>query len=1133
MAAYLLEKESQAGAKLEPAYLQNLASDPESSVYVSASAGTGKTKVLVDRILRLLLRGTPPENILCITFTNAAADEMFSRLKAKLYTWLISTYSELQIDLYSLTGTLPSDTLINRAKNLYQIFLSNLENIKIQTIHSFCTNVLNLASNISNLNLIDIKIIDDFNKNKILQHSIDDVLAQSNQNNQLAKCTKHLASLFDYSTLLELSADLLSQKIRLTKYIEQHSDIEQLIQNIYINLGATYNLSIQAIISEAISDLSLQNIIYATSILVEEKEKLGINLLGWLNADSNTKQKNFAQYCQYFLTKENQKRLKITTAKFAKKYQAIQDIIETEQERMLDIVDKISSQKSAESNASLITFMHAVLLQYENIKNQMGYIEYDDLLLMTIKLLSDSEHSGYLLYTLDISIDHILVDEAQDLSPLQWQLIQLLTEEFFSGSSAKDYDRTIFIVGDFKQSIFSFQGAEPEIFKNIRLYYRSKVKAVQQKWLEVELNHSFRSAPEILQAVDQVFSHPTYKAGLGLDYELKHLPFRQAKGFVKILPLLTKNDTSTEQENKFLPIYPDTSWIIPELAINKKNLKWQIASAIVNQISGWLQSSKELSGHKRPIKAKDILILLRKRSILQDYLVAGLKNLNISVERAHTNNLLQHLIIQDLLGIIKFILLPNDSLNLAALLKSPIMNFSEDQLFISAYNRENKSTLWQRIQQLYPTEATYLDSILQLAQENSIYDLFCNVLNTKRHFFIKRFGYQAVDVINAFMQKILEFEQNNITTSPEAFLSWIEHTDWKNVSGHKSDENSVRIMTVHTAKGQQSPIVILADAADSENTPADNIIWYKNQLFFSTGKAYDNEVIKKIKKYNRKQKEQENLRLLYVAMTRAEDELYIYGWKSKQFSNSWYDILENYCISSIQEKAADTASVINSDIIAAENNQILHNKFEQIPDYIKYKTPFTNHTDIDVIQEHSSDLQQTKQQDTNNRGIIKGTIIHQLLYELPKIAAHNRPKYINNFVCNHSQYTLLTEEDRKEIQDIALNTLKNFPNLFFNSRNFSEISITGVFEKNTITIQIDKLIIHDSLIEIIEFKSDHLLVLNEKSVPKNYVNQLFRYKCIIESIYKSHTVKCKILWLYAQHIMDINFLSNNYKIMLS
>ena len=837
---------------------QHRAADHNVSAYISASAGSGKTKVLIDRILRLLLAGNKVSNILCVTFTNAAAQEMIERLKAKTKKWSVITDEALVQELSELLREEITAELLILARSLYGVLLIESHRIKIQTMHSFCARILNINidpnSNIAN------KIIGNEQKYELIRNAYYETMCAEELNNIVEK----LALLFNNHILFEYVTDLIVQYAKFYEYLKTIKDEDHLKRRIYKAFGLAKEFDWEAFFVAKLRELDIQKL-FSIATLVDTKE--GQLMQSWLISDIESKKKNFFQYTNIFLTQEHKKRIRIVG--FKELDPELKEQLLRHQQMIFEIVQIYKSYNAAMHNFAFIRFTQEVFYNYEKAKIQLGLLDYDQLLINTLELLQNSDNRHELLWQLDCEIDHILVDEAQDLNASQWQIIKLLSEEFFVGIGAKNINRTIFIVGDQKQSIFGFQGAAPEIFVNIAKYYKQKAKESLKRWLEVDLNVSFRSGREILELVDKTFINTNLMSKFGGRYQ-NHISYRNTNSYFEFWQLKKiKQQQNIDQ------------WLIPVKEENSK-LNKGVGQLILSKILGWLENKRVIYGGDKIFELSDLMIIFRKRGKVYQEVCNALRENGIAFVPCGAIYLIDQLIILDVLAILKFVLNQDDDLNLASLLKSDFFGLDESTIFEIAFNRGNYS-IWQVIDTniKYHNIKKKLLSYIDLFKSNSLYSFFYRII-------FRNHKSSMSNILDAFLDAVASFE--NLYKSPAELIKWLD-TEKVQVL-NSNTENAVKITTAHSSKGLESPIVILADAFESENLSYNNIFWHNGELIFSAGTQYDDILLQTVKEEYKKMQRNENMKLLYVAMTRARDEIYVIGDnKNRDKDNSWYELV--------------------------------------------------------------------------------------------------------------------------------------------------------------------------------------------------------------------------------------------------
>lgn len=911
---------------------QRSVTDPNISVCVSASAGSGKTKVLIDRILRLMLNGVSISNILCITFTNMAANEMISRLELKLHDWFHINDTELRVDLLNLTGHDPTEVEIQNARNLYLHFLKMQRKIKIQTLHSFCTHVLELNNHllfehneelaISNAN----NIMNSATKQKLLKNAFDVCLALSkyedrknndeNTNiNELKEAVEILSHYYDYKTLLSLIKDAFAKRSNIVKFIYNENDENSIKFSEFENNEKT-------LIEKYL--LSLDEKRYSEIIeLGKISDEKNVEILEcFFTLTTQERVKKFRDFEQIFLRKDGDKRMNILfSSPFMKKNQEIKIFLLNEQDNIFTFNQKIILNRFNSINWAFRILITHINRLYDELKSKNACIDYDDLILTSINIIKRSGGANSIMYDIDTRTDHLLIDEAQDLSAIQWELISLLLNEFYSGDNAhQGTRRTLFMVGDLKQSIYGFQGATPKIFANASTFYGEKFTNIGANWAHINMNVSFRCDKVILDFVNYLVSE--YELGFSKDTANKHIPYHDNNGNVEIWNINMFNEinleTHAKKRNNGETYIQQLYWY--ENFKNKniyysnenydneqkdkpifKNKEEHIAFEIAARLKGRLKKSDCNYG--------DILVLFRKRSEIQIYLSKHLTINNIPfVDHSNTE---QSILLDDLLLVGKFVNNPNDDMNLAILLKSPIFNLNDDEIFTLAYSRE--FSIWKKI--LDHSESINTKILLKLEKFIEIYksstsveDFYYKIIFSKDTEVLTAiqlyFDYDEVNssITNLFTI-ISEFEKQNLSNNINEFIKWFDNKQFSQTKAKDSsntlDPNKINIMTIHAAKGLEAPIVILADAFKAKNSKYDRIIWHKNYPYIGVTNYTSNvDKIAEIRQSDKIETEEENMRILYVAATRAKKELYFIEYKEHSNydsnANGWNNVLLKY-----------------------------------------------------------------------------------------------------------------------------------------------------------------------------------------------------------------------------------------------
>ena len=801
---------------------QGEATDPGVSAWVSASAGTGKTKVLTDRVLSLLLSGCPPQKILCLTFTRAAAAEMESRIFDYLGEWVVLDDASLEDKLFEILGDRPDATQRARARQLFAEVLDVPGGMHIETIHAFCQSLLRrfpLEARVSP----HFTLVDERNADELLDTAKEQILAlaRSGRDEALAEALSEITRHLHETAFPGLLTSLATARGRLRRLLGRHGGLKDTIAAPRPLLGLAADETPDRLFDEAVSDEAhdLLGLKLAVEILSggskTDKERAQ-KIKAWIES-ADREAYAFDAYADAFLTAKRHSgpveiRKSLITKKLSEAHPDVTEILDQEADRLARFLNKQRAATTAQATGALLKFASALLDTYQTLKSQRAFIDYDDLILEAGRLLKQQDVAPWVLYKLDEGLDHILVDEAQDTSPDQWEVITALAEAFFDTLDDQGPDRTVFAVGDLKQSIYSFQGADPAVFRRMRERFSKDVPAAGQDWREVDLSVSFRSTEAVLDAIDAVFASDDAAEGVALDDEaIKHHAFRNSDaGLVELWPPVEP----LEQE-------APTPWKPPVERIRGDSPPARLANLIAERIRRMIEDREILESQGRPIRPGDIMILVRRRGPIVDEIVRALKARSIGVAGADRMILTEQIAVQDLMALGHFLLLPEDDLTLATILKSPLVGMEEDTLFNLAFGRTG--SLWAELARRQDDTSELSEAyrtlvgLLARSDYSTPFEFYSNLLDARqgRRKMLASLGPDAADPLSEFLNLALDFEKTHVP-SLQGFLHWME-TGKAEIKRdlEQARPDAVRVMTVHGAKGLQAPIVFLPDTLQS------------------------------------------------------------------------------------------------------------------------------------------------------------------------------------------------------------------------------------------------------------------------------------------------------------------------------
>ena len=1130
---------------LSPEIAQRRASDPEASAWVGASAGTGKTKVLTDRVLRLMLSGTAPHRILCITFTKAAAAEMANRINDRLAAWATSDDAALEDDLAALTGARPKGDTVATARRLFAHVLDAPGGLQMLTIHAFCQSLLRRFPIEAGLPP-QFDLIDDRTAAELLAAARARVLDAPSA--PIAGALDRIAAHLGEEGFAELVATLVRDRSHLRASLHEHGGRSGLAQAVRRHLGVPRDTDRTGLLAAACRDDAfdgdgLRAAVAALSAGSESDRNRGTAIAAWLD-DPVTRTDRYPAYRQAFLTDKRTVRAKLATkAAVAAAAPGAVDALVSEAQRIADLEVRLNAATVAEATDALITVGSALLDAYAADKAHRALLDYEDLVLRSADLLQRPGIAPWVLYKLDGGIDHVLVDEAQDTSPVQWQVIAALTAEFFAGAGASDAPRTVFAVGDEKQSIFSFQGADPAEFGRLRRWFATQAHDARLELRSVDLDISFRSAPAILDFVDAVFADPPVRDGVVADAEaaIRHRPFRRGQGgLVEVWQPMGPPDDADQ-----------APWTPPVEQARIAAPATRLAAAVAGTIAGWLARGDVLAARGRPIEPGDILVLVRTRAAFFTELVRALKDRGVPVAGVDRMVLTDQLAVMDLVALGNFLLMPEDDLTLATVLKGPLIGADDDQLFTVAHNRPG--TLWQALGAADApwcrAARSYLAAVLARVDFAAPHELFTGVLVSPcpadgvsgRRAVLKRLGPEADDALDEFLALALTFEDGQ-PPSLQRFLHWlaagrVEVKRELDTGGR----GQVRIMTVHGAKGLQAPIVFLADSC-AKPKRGDPVLWPDRPggvPLWPPRRALEDPVSAAARGRAERRRAEEYRRLLYVALTRAEDRLYVCGYHGKRAPepDCWHAVCAA-AMDRLDGVAEVTLPAAAPGLPAIDARR--HSAPQTVPVTAAGSAPQPIETpplatwarqSVPPEPEPARPLTPSKPtaEEPPVRSPIgtddgarfrRGRLIHRLLEILPQAAPDVRPAAARQFLSRPAHRLTPAECSAYAAEVLAILDHPDFAPLF-GPDSQAEVPIVGEVGGFALSGQIDRLVVTADRVLVVDYKTNRPPPKDAFDVSSGYLRQMAIYREALRKTYSKHTVQCALLWTDGPRMMPL------------
>jgi ATP-dependent helicase/nuclease subunit A len=1132
----------------DPGLAQRQAYERKASVWVEASAGTGKTTVLTRRVLSLLLAKTAPSRILCLTFTKAAAAEMANRINETLSRWATSGDGALAQELVELIGAMPDADQLDYARQLFARVLDAPGGITIATIHAFCQSLLRrfpLEAGVAP----HFEVMDDRTSAEALTAARETVLARAREDvtSPLAQALAEAVQRTHEERFTELLAALAQERARLFEALADGFD--EFARMLGRLLDMREGETLDGILAEAcaVGACNEEGLLVACRAMLTSKarndQKYGRLIADWLAAGDG-RFAVFDEYLKAFFTNDGAgpRYKRLVTVAIEREQPAVLACLETEAERLQAIRQRRCAAEIYTATAAIARLGAAMLEEYERYKASRALLDYDDLVLKTRDLLRKPGIAPWVLFKLDGGLDHILVDEAQDTNPEQWEIVQLIAEEFFAGDGTREDARTIFAVGDAKQSIYSFQRADPAKFVAMRGHFQ---RAAGEAWRHVPLQVSFRSVAAVLAAVDAVFTNAPANDGVALDGQtIRHIAKRGGDaGLVELWP----------------PIVPEPPaaampWEPPLKQRGASEPRARLAQAIAARIKDWLAHGERLEAHDRPIRPSDVMVLVRRRGPFVGELVRHLKKLDVPVAGVDRMILTEQLAVEDMMALAQFLLLPEDDLTLASVLKGPLFGLSEEELFTLAWKRP--ASLWASLRERREEAPNFsrafdeLSALLARVDYVPPYELFAEVLSARggRKAILGRLGPEAADPLDELLAAALAYERSH-GVSLQGFLHWlVEGAAEIKRDLDQGARDEVRILTVHGAKGLEAPIIFLPDTLQMpmKTTP---ILWQGGErragdtlpLWMVARDAPPRAAQAALDAAKRK-RDQEYRRLLYVAMTRAADRLYICGWQTKRSppQGNWHALVG----AGLRDAGAVPFTFAEEQFpgLTAWDGDGLRLRHEQkgqpqrakraevkpaaetlLPDWCSLP-PAPEPTPPRPLAPSQPQGQEPPARsplgDDRGAAFLRGRLVHRLLQSLPSVEPLWRVAAAQRFLALPVHG--LTAADQQAILDETMAVL-NHPEFaaIFGPNSVAEVPVVGLIGGRALSGQIDRLVVEGNSVLIVDYKTMRPVPAALDSVPPVYFEQLTAYRAAIAAVFPDKEIRCALLWTDGPLLMPV------------
>ncbi|WP_420608042.1 double-strand break repair helicase AddA [Novosphingopyxis sp.] len=1122
---------------------QRAAVAPDRDIWLSASAGTGKTQVLTARVFRLLLGGSAPENLLCLTFTKAGAAEMANRINARLAAWVRMKPDLLATDLKAIGAPFgPEDQA--RARRLFaKVLDAPGGGLRIQTIHSFCQTLL--AAFPAEAGLVPGFVpLEERDQLQLRREVLADLVADAAGDGRgwLIEAVQALSVRLGEQgaeAFLVRCASAPDAMALVPDSVEGAEVFARRIAGVQIEGDPGEWLADQcsdgAIDRDLLRGIREHNAGWKAATGATNVEKID----RWLALAPADRGAQLAELNSVWATQKG------GLTKSAPKGDGYAEAAQA----MLDWCARLRSQvalaRFAELYAAALSAGKAYATAYALAKHRGAVVDFDDLIRRAARLLKQPGIGDWIRFKLDARIDHVLVDEAQDTNRAQWDIIEAVTEDFFTGLGAREGRlRTVFTVGDFKQAIFGFQGTDPGQYRAARERLHERIERayadpdlgdIGPRTLQrLDLDTSFRSTEPILKLVDSLLAERSFGA-FGLEAPVaSHIGVKPDVGEVLLLrPVRPIDDSAAEEDEE--------SWLAEE--------KLNYAKKLARQIKDWIDEKRVLATTGKPLAAGDIMILVRRRSELAALLVARLYAEGVPVAGVDRLRLGQPLAVKDLLAAIRFAVQPEDDLNLAELLVSPLIGWSQEQLLKAAYRTgdERGLSLWRHLRgQERLAEAIHpLRDLLARAEYGTPHEFLERILSGEmdgRRRLVARLGHEALDPIGELINAAFLFEQNH-NASLQGFLDWFDRGDVDVKREQARASGEVRVMTVHGSKGLQAPLVILADTtADPTRTPDRSFdLPMKDERGQRTGVDIPVLALRKEEKSGQlaevAEKEavrglEEHWRLLYVALTRAEERLVLAGSlgvrAKKPPEHSWYAALDRSldamgCEWEEHEEWGAVRRFAGSDVAKEK----LGDKKGQLPptappDWLRAPAPVEARPPRPLAPSSGGeDDTSAAPPDPELRAAAeRGRLLHGLFEHLPGAASEQRREL--GLAWLQRRAPELDEAARMELIERASLVLDD-PRwkAIFAPDALAEAPIAAVVGEIVIAGTVDRLLIGRDHILVVDFKTGTHVPLDAAAVPIAYQRQMARYVAALGTIFPGRPVRAALLYSHAPRLIEL------------
>ena len=1136
---------------------QRIAADPTISAFVTANAGSGKTKTLIDRVARLLLAKVPPEAILCVTYTKAAAAEMQRRLFERLGKWSVTSDADLRAELAKLVGE--SDDVydarrLSEARALFAQALETPGGLKIQTIHAFCEKLLRrfpLEAGVSP----GFTVMDD-QAGAAIARAARRAVANwvDTHDDAFAEAYARFSVALDFQSFEAMFAGFEARRGQIMAYVQRCGGLSEAIADVWSRCGFEAPTSAEDLAAKAMARLDLGAWRAAATVLFDGGGKQDAKYAEALAAVARDPDATLDLALRALFTEGGEGTPATWPAKTSglKSREDLREALLLEQAKLEAAREQVRAAKVAEDTESALRLAVLYVTSHQIEKDARGALDFTDLIDKTRVLLTEKVEAAWVLYKLDGGVDHILLDEAQDTAPEQWEILRALTADFFAGETSEGWsgrraERTLFIVGDEKQSIYSFQGADPTRLLEETQGYITRIEAVGAIGKGVPLTVSYRSTHEVLSFVDALFSDPETREGVpppvGQDL-VRHELFRHGHpGCVDLWPL-TRELPGEERE----------AWEAPLDAEGERSANRRLAEAIAAETAAILKRGdavfdKELGRH-RAAHAGDILVLVRRRKVLFEEIIRALKRRGVPVAGADRLSLSSHIAFEDLLALGRFVLFPDDDLTLAALLKAPFCGLSDEDVYALAKGR--RATLWTELQRRAEERAEWaaaravLDWALAEGRRRQPFEFYAAWLGladeagrSHRAKVLTRLGAEAEEALDEFLAQVMEAEQRGVRDL-EALVADFAALDIIVKREMEGARREVRVMTAHGSKGLEAPIVFLPETTVKRGAGGSPLLVTEDGALLWCGSSKgDCDASSKARRLREDKESQEALRLLYVALTRARDRLILCGRIDARTKDDkvggWYaavraafghpDIAPHVRTIGEDETAflrygpdpAPAAGVEEDVRVVASAPSWMTHAAPPEPAAARYAAPSRIEDNARVPA--PSPLARVAGLGRYRRG----ELVHKLLQILPDLAPEARPAAARRLLAAERD---LTDDQREEMAAAAFGVLDDARfSAVFGPGSRAEVALAGTSahlpKGLAVSGRVDRLVVGETRVLVVDYKTNRPSPDRIEDADPAYLAQMAVYAAVLREVFPGREIEAALVWTDGPKLMPV------------